>query len=220
MNIPFLLDTTVVNQKISIWEMIMEGKWYIMGPLGILSLIAIYIFIERFLAIQKADKEEKDFMHRIRDYIHGGKLDAAKDLCANSSNPIARMIEKGISRIGKPTKDIAASIENVGKIEIFRLEKGLSMLATIAGVAPMIGFLGTVLGMINTFHALKVAKAVHIDQLSGGMMMAMVTTVAGLIIGIIAYMAYNVLVAKVDKVVHKMEGTSIEFIDLLEEPGN
>ncbi|HKL04141.1 MAG TPA: MotA/TolQ/ExbB proton channel family protein [Cryomorphaceae bacterium] len=207
-------------ETISIWQLIIDGGWYIMIPLGILSVIAIYIFAERWMAITKASKEDKDFMNRIKDYVSDGKLDAARSLCATTATPIARMLDKGVARIGKPMDDVSASIENVGKLEVYKLEKGLAVLATVAGAAPMIGFLGTVIGMIMTFHAMKISgNGVEIGALSGGIMQAMVTTVAGLIIGIIAYIAYNTLVVRVDKVVHKMEARSIEFVDLLEEPG-
>ena len=208
------------EDTLSIWQMIVDGGWYIMIPLGILSVLAIYIFAERWMAIAKANKEDKDFMNRIKDYVSDGKLEAARSLCNTTDSPIARMLDKGISRIGKPMDDVSASIENVGKLEVYKLEKGLSVLATVAGAAPMIGFLGTVIGMIMTFHAMKISgNGVEISALSGGIMQAMVTTVAGLIIGIIAYIAYNTLVVRVDKVVHNMEARSIEFIDLLEEPG-
>lgn len=207
-------------ETLSIWQMILDGGWYIMIPLGILSLMAVYIFIERLLAISKASKEDKDFMNKIRDFIHDGKIDAAKTLCSSNNTPVARMLEKGVSRIGKPLNDIAGAIENVGKLEVYKLEKGLSTLATVAGAAPMIGFLGTVIGMIVTFHAMKVSDTgVEISELSGGIMQAMVTTVAGLVIGILAYIAYNTLVTRVDKVVHNMEAKTIEFLDLLDEPG-
>ena len=211
--------TEPVIETISIWELIQNGGWYIMGPLGIMSLIAIYLIIERSLAINRANKEEKDFMNKIRDYIHEGKIDSARNLCARSTTPIARMLDKGISRIGKPMKDIEVSIENAGKLEIYELEKGLSILATIAGAAPMLGFLGTVIGMIVTFHTMKISGAgVEISQLSGGIMQAMVTTVAGLVIGIIAYVAYNTLVARVNKVVQNMEAHTIAFMDVLDQP--
>ena len=204
---------------ISVLELIAGGGWYIMVPLGILSVIAIYIFIERFLAIRKVDKEDPTFMNQIKDFIIEGKIDSAKNLCKDTMSPFAKMIEKGILRIGKPLGDITTAVENVGKLEIYKLEKSLSTLATIAGAAPMIGFLGTVIGMINTFHQMYTAgNSVEIDQLSGGIMQAMVTTAAGLIIGIIAYVGYNVLVARVEKVVYKMESTTIEFMDLLQEP--
>lgn len=204
---------------VSILDLLMEGGWYIMIPLALLSIIAIYIFFERTFAITKALKEEKDFMNKIKDYIHDGKLDSAKNLCSTSHTPIARMLGKGIARIGKPLKDISASIENVGKLEIYSLEKNLSVLATIAGVAPMIGFLGTVIGMVQVFVQMEVAGSVEVQDISAGTKQAMVTTIVGLIVGIIAYMAYNYLVGKVSKVIHKMEASSIEFIDILEEPG-
>ena len=208
-----------VIETISIWELIQNGGWYIMGPLGIMSLIAVYIIIERTMAIRRALKEEKDFMNKIRDYIHEGKIDSARNLCAQSTSPVSRMLDKGISRIGKPLKDIEVSIENAGKLEVYQLEKGLSVLATISGAAPMIGFLGTVIGMIVTFHSMKISGAgVEIDQLSGGIMQAMVTTVAGLVIGIVAYVAYNTLVARVGKVIQNMEATSIAFMDVLDSP--
>jgi biopolymer transport protein ExbB len=214
-----LAESGITEETISIWQLIVDGGWYIMVPLALLSILAVYIFAERWMAINKASKEDKDFMNRIKDYVSDGKLDAARSLCSASDTPIARMLDKGVARIGKPMDDVAASIENVGKLEVYKLEKGLAMLATVAGAAPMIGFLGTVIGMIMTFHAMKIAgNGVEIDALSGGIMQAMVTTVAGLIIGILAYIAYNTLVVRVDKVVHNMEARSIEFIDLLEEP--
>ncbi|HOZ40242.1 MAG: MotA/TolQ/ExbB proton channel family protein [Flavobacteriales bacterium] len=208
-----------VMETISIWQLIVDGGWYIMGPMGIMSLMAFYIIIERSLAIRRALKEEKDFMNKIKDYIHEGKIDSARNLCAQTSSPISRMLDKGISRIGKPLKDIEVSIENAGKLEIYQLEKGLSVLATIAGAAPMLGFLGTVIGMIVTFHTMKISGAgVEISALSGGIMQAMVTTVAGLVVGIIAYVAYNTLVARVTKVIQNMEATTIAFMDVLDSP--
>ncbi|MBX2979963.1 MAG: MotA/TolQ/ExbB proton channel family protein [Flavobacteriales bacterium] len=208
-----------VIETISVWELIQNGGWYIMGPLGAMSVLAIYIIIERALAIRRALRSEKDFMNKIRDYIHEGKIDSARNLCAQNTSPISRMLDKGISRIGKPLKDIEVSIENAGKLEVYQLEKGLSILATISGAAPMIGFLGTVIGMIVTFHTMKISGAgVEIAQLSGGIMQAMVTTVAGLVIGIVAYVAYNTLVARVNKVVQNMEATSIAFMDVLDSP--
>jgi biopolymer transport protein ExbB len=206
-------------ETLSILELFLAGGWYIMLPLVALSIVSVYIFIERYLAIQKASKDESNFMNNIKQYIHDGKVDAAISLCKNSDTPYARLIEKGISRIGKPLNDISAAIENVGKLEIYKLEKSLATLATVAGAAPMIGFLGTVVGMIFTFHEMKISgNSVEISQLSGGIMQAMVTTVAGLIVGIIAYIGYNLLVAKVEKVVYKLEVTTIEFMDLLQEP--
>jgi len=208
----------VITKEIPLWDLVVMGGWT-MIPLGILSVMTIYIFVERFLMINKALKDERNFMVKVKDYLVEGKIDAARDLCSQTNNPAARMVAKGISRIGKPMKDIVSSIENVGKLELYQLEKRMGFLATVAGAAPMIGFLGTTLGMIKTFHELKFQKTVELAPLSGGIMEAMVTTIAGLIIGIIAFMAYNFLVSKVDKVVHNMEGASIEFLDLLNEPG-
>jgi biopolymer transport protein ExbB len=207
------------EKTLSVIELLASGGWYIMIPLAVLSIVAIYIFIERFLAIQKASKEDPQFMNQIKDFIHEGKIDAANHLCKQTDSTFARMIQKGVKRIGKPLGDISAAIENVGKLEVFKLEESLSTLATIAGAAPMIGFLGTVIGMIVVFHEMRISSTgIEIEQLSGGIMQAMVTTVAGLVIGIIAYIAYNVLVARVEKVVYKMEATTIEFMDLLQEP--
>lgn len=208
-----------VIETISIWELIQNGGWYIMGPLALMSLLAVYIIIERSMAIRRALKEDKDFMNKIRDYIHEGKIDSARNLCAQSTTPISRMLDKGISRIGKPLKDIEVSIENAGKLEVYQLERGLTILATISGAAPMIGFLGTVIGMIVTFHTMKISGAgVEISQLSGGIMQAMVTTVAGLVIGIVAYISYNTLTARVNKVVQKMEASTVAFMDVLDSP--
>lgn len=212
-------EVVPTEETLSVIELLASGGWYIMIPLAILSVIAIYIFIERFLAIQKASKEDPKFMDQIKDFIHDGKIEAANHLCKQTDSTFARMIEKGVKRIGKPLGDISAAVENVGKLEVFKLEESLSTLATIAGAAPMIGFLGTVIGMIMVFHEMRISDSgIEIEQLSGGIMQAMVTTVAGLVIGIIAYIAYNVLVAKVEKVVYKMEATTIEFMDLLQEP--
>jgi biopolymer transport protein ExbB len=208
---------TVAAQPQTIMEVILES-WYIMLPLGIMSVLAVYIFVERFLSIRKSLKEERDFMLKVKTFVEDGKLDAAKQVCASTDNPMARMVEKGIARIGKDMKDIAASIENVAKLEVYRLEARLSVLATIAGAAPMLGFLGTVIGMMSTFGVMR-KQGVDIQGLSGGIMEAMVTTVGGLIVGIIAYVAYNYLVAKVEKVIQKMERTAVEFLDILEEPG-
>lgn len=205
-------------ETISIIELIAGGGWYIMIPLGILSIVAVYIFIERFLTIQRV-KENPEFMNQMKDFIHEGKIESAVDLCKNTDSPFSRMLEKGVKRIGKPLTDISAAVENVGKLEIYKLEKSLSTLATIAGAAPMIGFLGTVIGMINTFHEMYAAgNSVEVSQLSGGIMQAMVTTAAGLVIGIVAYVGYNILVSKVEKVIYKMEATTIDFMDLLQEP--
>lgn len=209
-------------ETLSVWELIMNsglGGQVIILALFVLSIIAVYIFIERFLTINKASREDVNFMNNIKDYIHDGKLDAAKDLCKNNSSPISRLIEKGISRIGRPLNDIAAAIENEGKLEAYQLEKNLATLATISGAAPMIGFLGTVIGMIVAFHKMATAGGqIDVELLSTGIYTAMTTTVAGLVVGILAYMGYNILIANVQKVIYKMEAKTTEFLDLLHEP--
>ena len=209
---------TTAEQSISMWSLVMAGG-PLMIPLAICSVIAIYIFVERLLTVNKANVSSDAFMGRVKELVLRGDINGAKVLCSQHDTPTARMIEKGVSRIGSPLKTIEASIENVGKIEVFRLEKNLSVLATIAGAAPMIGFLGTVIGMVNAFIAIAQEEgSVSPKLLADGIYTAMVTTVAGLVVGIIAYLGYNFLVTRVSKVIHKMEYPSIEFIDLLQEP--
>ncbi|MCU0358567.1 MAG: MotA/TolQ/ExbB proton channel family protein [Cyclobacteriaceae bacterium] len=210
--------TEPVNQSLSIIELALAGG-FMMIPIVLLSVVAIYIFVERFLTINKANQDPAAFMGKVKEQVLKGDINGAKMLCAQTDTPIARMIEKGISRIGSPLKNIEASIENVAKIEIFKLEKNLSTLATISGSAPMMGFLGTVIGMVQAFIAISQQEgSVSPKLLSSGIYTAMITTVAGLIVGIIAYLAYNYLVSRVQKVIHKMEYTSIDFVDLLQEP--
>jgi biopolymer transport protein ExbB len=207
-----------VQETITLWELTLKGG-PIMVPIAILFIIAVYITIERYISIKKSSKDDTNFMNSIRDFIVNGNIDAAKALCKNTQSPVARMIEKGISRIGKPLDDIEKSIENVGNIEVVKLEKGLSVVATAASAAPMLGFLGTVTGMIRAFYNMASAgKQIEIGLLSEGMYQAMVTTVAGLIVGIFALVAYNTLTGMVQKIVFKMEHSSIEFMDLLQEP--
>lgn len=199
-------------------DLVIKGGW-IMAILGLLSIIAVYVFIERYFVIAKASKEDKNFMNNISKFIKEGKLDSAKALCVSNNSPIGRMIDKGLSRIGKPLNDINAAIENVGKLEISKLEKNVAGLATIAGAAPMLGFLGTVIGMIRAFYDMSMAgNNINIELLSRGIYQAMITTVGGLIVGITAYVFYNVLVAKIEKVVYKLEITATEFMDVLHEP--
>ena len=199
-------------------DLAFKGGW-IMVPILLLSVIAMYIFIERYLAIRKATKVDSNFMNRIRDYIHEGKMDSALALCESNDTPVSKMISKGIKRIGRPLNDVNAAIENIGNLEVSKLEKNLPTLATVAGAAPMIGFLGTVMGMIQAFYDMSTAgNNIDVSLLSHGIYTAMVTTVAGLMVGIIAYFAYNILVAKVEKVVFTMEATTTEFMDLLNEP--
>ncbi|MFB9862107.1 MotA/TolQ/ExbB proton channel family protein [Rufibacter immobilis] len=206
------------QESVSLLDLTMAGGWA-MFPLAALSIAAIYIFVERYLTIKKASRNPSDFLGRLKSLVIAGDVQGARMLCAQTNSPISRMLEKGISRIGQPLKSIEASIENVGKIEIAKLEKNLSGLATVAGAAPMLGFLGTVTGMIGAFIAIAQAEgSISPKLLSGGIYEAMVTTAAGLIIGLPAYVGYNFLVSKIDSIVHDMEYSSIEFIDLLQEP--
>ena len=191
----------------------------IMIPLLLLSVIAVYVFIERYLAIRRAAREDDTFMLRIKDYIHEGDIDSAKALCKKSNTPYARLIEKGISRLGRPMNDVLVAIENTGNLEVAKLERGFPWLATTAAGAPMLGFLGTVTGMVRAFYNMAEAgSSANITVLSAGIYEALVTTVAGLVVGIIALFAYNYLVARVDGVVNNLEAKTMEFMDLLNEP--
>jgi len=232
----FLLQVTVGNaavtevaeviipeeKTLTVWQLVSSGGTggaIIMSTLLILSILAVYIIVERFLVIKQAGKEDDNFMNQIKDNILDGKIDAAKELCKSNDSPIARMIEKGVARIGKPLSDIGTAVENTGKLELNKLEKNLSTLATISGAAPMIGFLGTVIGMILVFHKMAAGGGgVDLQTLSDGIFTAMVTTVAGLIVGIMAYVGYNTLVARVEKIVFVMEARTMEFLDILHEP--
>jgi biopolymer transport protein ExbB len=203
---------------VSLLDLLFNGGWA-MIPIAILSLMAVYIFVERLLTIQRAAKTPDSFSDKIKNLVLNGDINGARLLCNQSDTPVARMLEKGLSRIGSPLKNIEVSIENVGRIEIYRLEKNLSLLATISGAAPMIGFLGTVAGMIKAFIAIAQEEgSVSPKLLSQGIYEAMITTAAGLLVGIMAYLMYNYLVAQVQKIIHKMEYNSIDFIDLLQEP--
>jgi biopolymer transport protein ExbB len=184
-----------------------------------LSIIAVYIFIERFFVIGRAKKEDKNFMNSIRKYIHEGKLESAQALCLTNNSPIGRMISKGLSRISRPLSDINAAIENTGKLEVSKLEKNVAGLATIAGAAPMLGFLGTVIGMIRAFYDMSMAgNNINIELLSRGIYQAMITTVGGLVVGITAYIFYNIIVSRIQSVVYKLEINATEFMDMLHEP--
>ncbi len=184
----------------------------------VLAVMAVYIFVARYSAIKKAGRIDQNFMNNIRSNVQSGNIQGAKALCATSNSPVARMVEKGLQRIGKPLRDIDAAIENVGNLEIFRMEKNLSTLASIAGAAPMIGFFGTVTGMILAFYEMSTQQNVTPTVLAGGIYQALITTAIGLAIGITAFVGYNVLVANVEKVIFKMERTTVEFMDLLQEP--
>lgn len=207
-----------VQAELSVWDLCLKGG-FIMIPLAILLIVSIYIFIERYMVIQKAQVEDATFMQRIKDYICNGEIDSAKNLCRKNGSPYGRLILKGISRIGRPMNDVLVAIENTGNIEIANLGKGLPWLATTAAGAPMLGFLGTVIGMVEAFFALASAgSAANIGVLAGGIYEALVTTVAGLAVGIVALFAYNVLVARINGVMKLLEGKTMEFMDLLNEP--
>lgn len=206
------------DSSLHIIDLLFQGG-FMMIPILVLSLGAVYIFVERVMTINRAAQTPDGFMEIVKGKVQSGDVNGAKLLCADSDTPIARMMEKGVSRIGSPMKNIEVAIENVGKIEIFKLEKNLSLMATISGAAPMLGFLGTVIGMIQAFIAIAQEEgSVSPKLLSEGIYTAMLTTAAGLFVGIIAYLGYNYLVTRVQKVIHKMEYTSVDFIDMLQEP--
>ena len=207
----------VIEQELSVWDLCLKGG-FIMIPLLALSLVCIYILVERSLVLKAALKEDRTFMKRIKDYITEGEFESAMKLCKNTNTPYARLIQKGVSRIGRPMNDVLVAIENVGNLEVARLEKGFSWLATTAAGAPMIGFLGTVIGMVEAFFALASAGgSANVSILANGIYEALVTTVAGLIVGIIAMFAYNYLVSRVNRVMNQLEAKTMEFMDLLKE---
>jgi biopolymer transport protein ExbB len=209
-------------KTLSIMELLMTGGLggqIIIGVLFVLLFVAVYIYFERLFAIKAASKMDSNFMNQIRDNVASGNIQAAKVLCATQNTPVSRLTQKGISRIGSPLDDINTAIENAGRLEVYKLEKNVSILATIAGAAPMIGFLGTVIGMVLAFHQLATSSGqAEMGSLAEGIYTAMTTTVAGLIVGIIAYMGYNHIVVRTDKVVHQMEATAVDFLDILNEP--
>lgn len=211
---------TPAEAQLNVIDLAFKGGW-IMIVLLILSLMAAAIFIQRFLIIKRAGKEDETFMNRIKDYIHEGKIDSTLNLCRSTNTPSARMIEKGITRLGRPMNDVLVAIENVGNLEIAKLERGFPLIATTAAGAPMLGFLGTVTGMVRAFFDMANAGSnVDVTLLSSGIYEALVTTVGGLVVGIITLFAYNYLVSQVDNVVNKMETRTMEFMDLLNEPAN
>ena len=204
--------------KLTLIDLAIKGGW-VMLIIVLLSFVAAYIFIERLFVIKKAQKQDINFMNRIKDYIHDGKIDAATALCKSTDTPAARMVEKGISRLGRPLQDISTAIETVGKLEISKLEKSFPTLATIAGAEPMLGFLGTVIGMIQSFYAMSLAgNNIEVSLLSNGIYTSLVTTAGGLFVGILCFFAYNTLVVRVEKIVFTLEATLTEFMDILNEP--
>lgn len=229
MSFNFLLQLQVGSTEkigvkdVPVWDIISESNKGVGLIINISLLLmfgyAIFVFVERYMALRKASREEKDFLAKIKDYLIDGKIDEAKALCTKSDSPSARMLEKGISRLGKPIESISASIENTAKLEILRLEQRTSFLATAAGAAPMIGFLGTTIGMVMVFIDLQNATSLELKIIAPGIMTAMITTVAGLIVGIISFMGYNYLVGRIGKIVYQMENAALEFMDLLNQPG-
>lgn len=202
----------------SLWELCLQGGWT-MIPLFALLLLCIYVFVERTMVINRATKEDESFMRCVKGYIHDGEIESALNLCRHTSTPYSRLIEKGITRIGRPMNDVLVAIENTGNLEVAGLSRGLPWLATIAAGAPMIGFLGTVIGMVEAFYAIAQAgSSATIDSFASGIYAALVTTVAGLVVGIIALFAYNWLVARINKIMNLMEARTMDFMDLLNEP--
>ncbi len=206
------------KEKIPIMDLAIKGGW-IMIPIVLLLLVSIYVFVERWIVISKASKNEAGLMYSIRDYILDGRLDSAKTLCCNTDTPTAHIIEKGIDRVGKPIENIKSAMEDAGNLEVAKLERRISWLSTTAGAAPMLGFLGTVTGMVRVFFDMaSKGNNIEVGTLADGMYQAMVTTVAGLIVGIIAYVCYNFIVARINQATHVFESRSAEFMDLLNEP--
>lgn len=198
-------------------DLLFAGGW-VMIPLALLAFLGLVIFIERYLTIRKSSKDESNLMFQIKQNIHEGRLESAIALCKNTQSPLARMLEKGLKRIGRPIKDIEGAIENTGKLEVSKLEKNIGILGIIAGIAPMLGFVGTIIGVITIFHDVSIKGAIEIGTISGGLYTKMITSATGLIIGIIAYVLYHILNMMVEKIILKMETDAIDFIDLLEEP--
>lgn len=218
MNLSGILLAVDATADISLWEILEKGGW-LMVLLALLSLVAVYILIERTLTMHKASKNQQQFLSQVKEMVINGDLKGAKVFCNETDTPTARMIEKGLSRVGHSLKDIEVAVENVGKIEVNKLSKNLSAMATISGAAPMLGFLGTVTGMIKAFISIATQEGtVSPKDLAGGIYEAMITTAAGLAVGILAYMAYNYLTSKLEKIIHNMEYSSVEFMDLLQEP--
>ena len=214
------LDAQAAVPPLNLWSLSLKGG-FIMIPIVLLSLVTIYIFVERLLVLRDAARQDNTFMQRIKDYIHAGDVESALNLCKKNPTPVARLIEKGITRLGRPMNDVLVAIENVGNIEVAKLERRFTWIATTAGGAPMLGFLGTVTGMVSAFYSMAAAgEAADITTLSSGIYEALVSTVAGLVVGIIALFAYNYLVSRVNTVVNQLEASTMEFMDLLNEPAN
>ena len=211
-------QTMQTGEELRFIELLFKGGW-VMLPLALLAFMGLVIFVERYLTIRKASKDEMNLMLQVKQSVKSANLESALAICRNSNTPLGRMLEKGLLRIGRPIKDIEGAIENVGKLEVSKLEKNISILGIIAGIAPMLGFVGTIIGVITIFHEVSVKGIIEIGTISGGLYVKMITSATGLIIGIIAYVLYHILNIMVDRIILKMETDAIEFIDLLEEPG-
>lgn len=210
-------STTASQEQLNLLQLIMKGGW-VMYPIFILSIMAFYIFFERYFTLRKAIKDESSLLAQVRELIKQGNLNAAIALCKQSNTPIGRMLQKGLLRIGKPIKEIEGAIENVGKLEVAKLEKNISVLGIVAGIAPMFGFVGTISGVIKIFYNISLSDNISMGSIAGGLYEKMITSAAGLIVGILAYIGHHVLNLMVDKIILKLETESIDFIDLLEEP--
>jgi biopolymer transport protein ExbB len=209
---------TTAPPELHFIDLLFKGGW-VMVPLAFLLFLGLVIFVERYITIRKASKTENNLMLQIKQYIHDGRLENAIALCRNTNSPLGRMLEKGLKRIGRPIKDIEAAIENIGKLEVSKIEKNINILGIIAGIAPMLGFVGTIIGVITIFHDVSIKGAIEIGTISGGLYTKMITSATGLIVGITAYVLYHILSMMVERIILKMETDALEFIDLLEEPG-
>lgn len=212
-----LTATAATQQELRLFDLLFKGGW-VMIPLALLALLGLVIFFERYFTIRKAARNESQLITQVKENVKAGKLESAIAICKNSNTPIGRMLQKGLLRIGRPIKDIEGAIENVGKLEVSKLEKNISILGIIAGIAPMLGFVGTIIGVITIFHDVSVKGIIEIGTISGGLYVKMISSATGLVTGIIAYVLYNILNIMVDRVILQMETDAIEFIDLLEEP--
>lgn len=212
-----LAQATAPQQELRLFDLLFKGGW-VMIPLALLALLGLIIFFERYFTIRKAGRNQSQLITQVKENIKAGKLESAIAICKNSNTPIGRMLQKGLLRIGRPIKDIEGAIENVGKLEVSKLEKNISILGIIAGIAPMLGFVGTIIGVITIFHDVSVKGIIEIGTISGGLYIKMISSATGLVTGIIAYVLYNILNIMVDRVILQMETDAIEFIDLLEEP--
>ena len=211
------LPATLPDQELRFGDLLLKGGW-VMLPIGILAVLGLVIFFERYFTIRKAAKNESQLMQQVRGSVLSGNLDAAIAICRNSNSPLGRMLQKGLLRIGRPIKDIEGAIENIGKLEVAKLEKNIGILGIVAGIAPMFGFLGTIAGVIKIFYDISKTDNISMGVISGGLYVKMVTSAAGLFVGIVAYVCHHILNMMVDKVILKLETDAIEFIDLLEEP--